>query len=282
MPPTAVRTGAACRAGCRTGRRRTVATRSPPTPICSRSCHPSGTRRRAARATSCSRRRRPPSPRWWPPVSAAGVPVVPTITDGDGPLVTARLPRRSGAARPAQGTIVNLVLVSGYEGIDIDYEGFAFNDGKANWPAIAAELGRVRAGLRREAARPGPTPDRDRAADLLRGQRQDRARVHGVRLGQHHRQRRPAADHDLRLERQRPRAHLTELLRAAHDRLRAVDRDPDGEGADGRAVVRPRLGHEADRQLPGGVATVGHEQGHGRARSPPRARHPSRIHRRAR
>jgi len=67
---------------------------------------------------------------------AAGVPVVPTITDGNGPLVTAGYLADPALRAQHEDAIVNLVLASGYEGIDIDYEGFAFNDGKANWPAI--------------------------------------------------------------------------------------------------------------------------------------------------
>ena len=65
-----------------------------------------------------------------------GVPVVPTITDGNGPLITAGYLADPTARSQHADAIVDLVLANGYDGIDIDYEGFAFNDGKANWPAI--------------------------------------------------------------------------------------------------------------------------------------------------
>ncbi len=67
---------------------------------------------------------------------ARNVPVVPTITDGNAPLVTAGYLADPTARSQHADAIVNLVLANGYDGIDIDYEGFAFNDGKANWPAI--------------------------------------------------------------------------------------------------------------------------------------------------
>lgn len=77
-----------------------------------------------------------------------GLPVLPSITDG-----TARLEMAAILADPltrAQhvDAIVDLVLTNGYDGIDLDYEGFAFTDGQASWPttrpnwaAFVAELG---------------------------------------------------------------------------------------------------------------------------------------------
>ncbi len=66
---------------------------------------------------------------------AAGVPVVPAVTDGTGAGYLAAVmadPARRGVL---VGTLVNLVVTRGYDGIDLDYEGFAFRDGKASWAA---------------------------------------------------------------------------------------------------------------------------------------------------
>ena len=79
---------------------------------------------------------------------AAGVPVVPAVTDGTGAGYLAAVmadPARRGVL---VGTLVNLVMSRGYDGLDLDYEGFAFRDGKASWAAtrpnwvqFVAELG---------------------------------------------------------------------------------------------------------------------------------------------
>lgn len=79
---------------------------------------------------------------------AAGLKVMPSIVDGNGKGVMAAI-----LADPAQRAahvqaITNLVVAKGYDGIDIDYEVFAFTDGRASWPAtkpnwisFVAELG---------------------------------------------------------------------------------------------------------------------------------------------
>jgi hypothetical protein len=60
------------------------------------------------------------------------VDIVPSIIDacrrGDG-----RDPRRSGDARSARRTIRAFADDGGYDGIDIDYEQFAFADGRDTW-----------------------------------------------------------------------------------------------------------------------------------------------------
>ncbi|MBI4934689.1 MAG: hypothetical protein HY828_12465 [Actinobacteria bacterium] len=66
---------------------------------------------------------------------AAGLKVIPSIVDGNGKGVMAGI-----LADPAQRTahvqtITNLVVAKGYDGIDIDYEVFAFTDGRTSWPA---------------------------------------------------------------------------------------------------------------------------------------------------
>ncbi len=66
---------------------------------------------------------------------AAGIPVIPSIADGSGKGVMA-----STLADPAKRTahvqdIVATVVNNGYDGIDLDYEVFAFTDGSSSWSA---------------------------------------------------------------------------------------------------------------------------------------------------
>ena len=65
----------------------------------------------------------------------AGLAILPSIADGSGKATMA-----STLADPAKralhvADIVNLVTSRGYDGIDLDYETFAFTDGRASWPA---------------------------------------------------------------------------------------------------------------------------------------------------
>ena len=64
-----------------------------------------------------------------------GVKILPSITDGSG-----RGRMAATLASPAKRTahvqeIVDLVLTNGYDGIDLDYETFAFTDGQSSWAA---------------------------------------------------------------------------------------------------------------------------------------------------
>ena len=79
---------------------------------------------------------------------AAGVPVVPALTDGTGTNQLAAALADPSRRSTVVGTIVGLVASRGYDGIDLDLEGFAFNDPKStwestrpNWVAFVAELG---------------------------------------------------------------------------------------------------------------------------------------------
>ena len=64
---------------------------------------------------------------------ARGIKVLPTITDGSGRLdMSAQLSTTSGRAAMVS-RIVTLVRTGNYDGIDLDWEGFAFNDGQASW-----------------------------------------------------------------------------------------------------------------------------------------------------
>jgi spore germination protein YaaH len=79
---------------------------------------------------------------------AAGIPVIPAIADASGKNTMANL-LADPARRSAHVTeIVNIVMSNNYDGIDLDYETFAFSDGSAswdktqpNWTAFVTELG---------------------------------------------------------------------------------------------------------------------------------------------
>jgi spore germination protein YaaH len=69
-----------------------------------------------------------------PLLKASGVPVVPSVTDG--------MPARTMAAVLANPTLrsifvsqlVDVAVANGYDGMDLDFESFAFKDGRATWP----------------------------------------------------------------------------------------------------------------------------------------------------
>lgn len=76
-----------------------------------------------------------------------GLPVVPSITDGTGKLVMAGILANPTTRTQHVQAITNLVVGRGYDGIDLDYEGFAFSDGSStwtttrpNWAAFIVEL----------------------------------------------------------------------------------------------------------------------------------------------
>jgi spore germination protein YaaH len=64
---------------------------------------------------------------------AEGVPVLPAITDGHGPGGLAAVLADPAARALHVDAIVDLVMDNGYDGIDLDYEGFAFSDGRETW-----------------------------------------------------------------------------------------------------------------------------------------------------
>lgn len=66
---------------------------------------------------------------------AAGVTVLPAIADasGKGRMAAALADPGQRAAHVAD--LVAMVMANGYDGLDLDYEGFAFSDGSASWPA---------------------------------------------------------------------------------------------------------------------------------------------------
>jgi spore germination protein YaaH len=81
-------------------------------------------------------------------LKAAGLVVMPAIADGSGKgrMASTLADPTLRAAHVAD--IVNVVVSNGFDGIDLDYEGFAFSDGSSswaatqpNWTAFVTELG---------------------------------------------------------------------------------------------------------------------------------------------
>jgi spore germination protein YaaH len=65
---------------------------------------------------------------------AQGLTVLPSITDGSGKWMmgTVILANTTSRTQHVQN-IVNLVMSNNFDGIDLDYEGFAFDDGRDSW-----------------------------------------------------------------------------------------------------------------------------------------------------
>jgi len=81
-------------------------------------------------------------------LKASGLVVLPSITDAAPARTTARLLANPQSRTAHVNAIVDLVMREGYDGIDLDYEKFAFHDGRDSWPttkpawsAFVAELG---------------------------------------------------------------------------------------------------------------------------------------------
>lgn len=66
---------------------------------------------------------------------AAGLKVVPAIADGSGKGRMAKTLADPGLRGQHVADLVSLVTTNGFDGIDLDYEGFAFADGSASWAA---------------------------------------------------------------------------------------------------------------------------------------------------
>ena len=66
---------------------------------------------------------------------AAGVPVVPSFTDGMPAGRMAKVMKGSASRATFINRLVALAVDNGYAGIDLDFEKFAFSDGRASWPS---------------------------------------------------------------------------------------------------------------------------------------------------
>ena len=74
------------------------------------------------------------------PLSAlrnAGFSIIPTITDGTDKLVLAGLLKSANSRAQIISAIMKLVTTNNYDGIDLDFEGFAFVDGNTSWTSTA-------------------------------------------------------------------------------------------------------------------------------------------------
>ncbi len=65
----------------------------------------------------------------------AGFQIIPTITDGTDKLVLAKLLAKNSDRAKIIKVILDLVTTRNFDGIDLDFEGFAFVDGTASWPS---------------------------------------------------------------------------------------------------------------------------------------------------
>ena len=68
---------------------------------------------------------------------AAGYSIIPTITDGTDKLVLAGLLKSPTSRAQIITAIMNLVTTNNFDGIDLDFEGFAFVDGNTTWATTA-------------------------------------------------------------------------------------------------------------------------------------------------
>jgi hypothetical protein len=67
----------------------------------------------------------------------AGLQVIPTMTDGTDKLVLSEYLSNAATRTTIVKTIVDLVMKNNFDGIDLDYEGFAFVDGNSTWSKTA-------------------------------------------------------------------------------------------------------------------------------------------------
>jgi spore germination protein YaaH len=63
----------------------------------------------------------------------AGLTIIPTITDGTDKLVLANLLSTEQGRNDSVKAITDLVLANNFDGIDLDFENFAFVDGNTTW-----------------------------------------------------------------------------------------------------------------------------------------------------
>ena len=66
-------------------------------------------------------------------MKSAGLTIIPTITDGTDKLVLSNLLSTENGRQAAVKAINDLVLANNFDGIDLDFENFAFVDGNTSW-----------------------------------------------------------------------------------------------------------------------------------------------------
>jgi spore germination protein YaaH len=67
----------------------------------------------------------------------AGFAIIPTITDGTSKLVLSDLLSKPASRTQIVQAITDMVVANNFDGIDLDFEGFAFVDGNATWSKTA-------------------------------------------------------------------------------------------------------------------------------------------------
>lgn len=72
-------------------------------------------------------------------IRRSGIKIIPSMTDGTGKLVLSGLLANPTTRTTTVNTIVNLVLQNDFDGIDLNYEGFAFVDGNTTWSQTAPQ-----------------------------------------------------------------------------------------------------------------------------------------------
>ena len=69
-----------------------------------------------------------------PTLKATGVPVIPAVVDGTSKGVMATILGDATKRGLLVAQLVALAVDNGFDGVDLDFEGFAFTDGRASWP----------------------------------------------------------------------------------------------------------------------------------------------------
>ena len=67
----------------------------------------------------------------------AGMTIIPTITDGTSEMVLANLIAKPVTRKQVVDAIMTMVASQNYDGVDLDFEGFAFIDSPSTWKATA-------------------------------------------------------------------------------------------------------------------------------------------------
>ena len=96
---------------------------------------------------------------------AAGIPVLPSIADASGAKTMANFLADPANRSAHVADIVNIVVANNYDGIDLDYEKFAFSDGRSSWDstqpiwtAFVQELGTALRAQGKQLAATIPSP----------------------------------------------------------------------------------------------------------------------------
>lgn len=66
-------------------------------------------------------------------LKSKGIAVLPSITDGTSAGYMSSVLKNPTKRNALVDQVVNLVVVNGYDGVDLDFEKFAFNDGQSSW-----------------------------------------------------------------------------------------------------------------------------------------------------